>query len=256
MNHTTRPEAGTWFQPITNGDNRATLLCFPYSGSGAAIFGSWKQQMFDGVELVAARLPGREGRLREAPLDNVDELVEIYVEEIANSRYCQSPLFLLGCSLGALVAFELARSLQRKGVSVGYVIVAAAQAPQLQRTTRFIHRLPDQKLLHKLQKKYAAIPQQVLANEEMRQLLMPMLRADTKMFETYAYRPGPKLECPLMALGGTDDKTVTPKSLFAWRDQATSFRQRTFPGGHYFTKESKASVLQTIERRLRPLLSN
>lgn len=247
-------DAKRWFQPITSGNHRASLLCFPYAGSGAALFGSWRPRMFEGVELIAAKLPGREGRLETPPHDNLDRLVELLAESVEHSRYGRSPLFLLGCSVGALIAFELARSLQHRGVSVDYLIVAASRAPQSVRTRERLHQLPDEKFIRKIQKRYAAIPPQVLANEESKRLLLPMLRADVKMLETYSYSVGPKLECPILAMGGTDDQMVTVGDLFGWRNQTHSFRQRMFPGDHYFIRQSNASVLQTIERRLKPLI--
>lgn len=251
--HLESPER--WFQPITGENSGASLLCFPYAGSGAALFGGWRSLMFGGVELVAASLPGREGRLQEPPCENLDELVESLTESVASSRFCQQRLFLLGCSLGGLIAFELARSLHRRGIPVDYLIVAASRAPQTRRMGRIIHKLPDDKFIRAMQRRYAAIPPQIQTDEELKRLLVPPLRADMKMFETYQYREAPKLGCPILALGGTDDKTVPVQELFAWRHQTDAFRQRTFPGDHYFIKQSKASVLRTIERRLRPLIA-
>ena len=152
------------------------------------------------------------------------------------------------------MAFELTRSLQRRDITVDYLIVAASRAPQHVKTRERLHQLPDNKFVRKIQKRYAAIPEQVLANEEAKRLLMPMLRADVKMFETYTYREGPKLACPILAMGGTDDKMVSIRHLFAWRNQTNSFWQRTFPGDHYFIRQSTASVLKTIQRSLKPLI--
>ena len=212
--------------------------------------------MFRGVDLVAARLPGREGRFRETPYDNLGELVEVLAASIANSRYCRSPLFLLGCSVGALVAFELTRSLQRRGISVDYLIVVASRAPQAVRTGGVLHKLSDDEFIRKLQERYAAIPAEVMANEELKRLLLPMLRADMKMFEAYSYREAPKLGCPILAMGGTEDKSVPVRELLAWRNQTNSFGERLFPGDHYFIKQSTESVLQTIAQRVKPHLAD
>jgi surfactin synthase thioesterase subunit len=243
-----------WLQKIAGEGNQASLLCFPYAGSGVSVFGGWRSLMFDGADLIAARLPGRDGRLREPAYDNVDALAAVYTDIIATSRLGRSPLFLLGCSVGALVAFELTRQLQSRGIAVDYLIVAAARAPQLRRGRNFIHTLPDDKFIRKLQKQYGPNQQALLSNPEIRRLLIPTLRADVKMFETYSYRPGPKLECPILALGGTEDKAVSLKELVAWRDQTNEFHQRLFPGNHYFTRESKVGVLQTIAGKLSPFL--
>lgn len=243
-----------WFQNITRSGCRASLLCFPYSGSGAAMFGAWKKDMFPGVELLAAKLPGRESRLNEKPRKNLTGLAEEIADAISDSEVAAGPLFLLGCSVGALLAFEVARSLRRRQIRTDCLFAAAARAPQGRWLRGSLHRLNDDRFLKKLHTRYGAVPQQMMANEELRRLLLPMLRADIEMFETYQYQSERPLNCQLVTLAGIDDPAVKTRHIYPWRELAVSYRHRSFPGDHYFVRTATKAVLQTIEKRLRPLI--
>ena len=243
-----------WFQNITRSGHRASLLCFPYSGSGAAMFGAWKKDMFPDVELFAAKLPGRESRLNEKPSGNLKLLAEEIADAVAESEVAAGPLFLLGCSVGGLLAFEVARSLRRRQIRTDCLLAAAARAPQGRWLRGSLHRLSDDRFLKKLHARYGAVPKQMMENNELRQLLLPMLRADIQMFETYEYTPEKTLDCQIVTLAGADDRTVKIRHIFPWRELAISYRHRSFPGDHYFIRTATKEVLQTIEKRLRPLI--
>lgn len=243
-----------WFQNITRSGHRASLLCFPYSGSGAAMFGAWKKDMFPNVELFAVKLPGRESRLNEKPSNNLKLLAEEIADAVADSEVAAGPLFLLGCSVGALLAFEVARSLRRRQIRTDCLFAAAARAPQGRWLRGSLHRLSDDRFLKKLHTRYGAVPKQMMENNELRQLLLPMLRADIQMFETYEYKPEKPLDCQIVTLAGADDRAVKIRHIFPWRELAISYRHRSFPGDHYFIRTATKEVLQTIEKRLRPLI--
>ena len=225
------------------------LVCIPNAGGNAAQYSSWQPLLGSRIECCPARLPGREGRLREAPYDELHDLVSDLGSWLANRA--DVPLALFGHSLGGVIAFELARLLRRSGAKVIYLIAAACSAPHCPRRQAALHGLPDAEFLEKMRSRYGGIPEAVAEDAEWMALMLPTLRADVKMLETYRYREEEPLDCPILALGGTEDKTVLLSDLAAWRDQTTaSFSQRTFPGDHFFVSRSQRAVVRLIRQRI------
>ena len=109
---------------------------------------------------------------------------------------------------------------------------------------------PDGALLAALQE-YGGLANELLQQPELRELFLPVLRADLAVDETYDYRPADPLSCPISVFGGTDDRLATPASLEAWRRETTgSFRLRLFDGGHFFIESSRAALLSAIAEDL------
>ena len=143
---------------------------------------------------------------------------------------------LLGHSMGAWLAFELARELRRRGERMpGLLIVAASPAPQRSRAIEPIHQLPDAEFVAEMSRRFDGIPPAVRANEELLQLLLPAMRADMRLLETYEYVEEPPLEVDIFALGGVEDHAVSATALADWRRHTTGrFSSRLLPGGHFF----------------------
>jgi surfactin synthase thioesterase subunit len=244
----------SWFEPIVTDKKNGTLLCFPFSGSGAAMFAGWKNHLIDDVNLLAAQLPGRESKIRQRPCEDLVATADAISASVAAGEFRDDKLFLAGFSLGALLAFEVARGLRRRGFGIELLIIGSSRAPQGRWARGALHKLPDKKFITKLQQQYSAIPQPVLDNAELLQLMLPMLRADIKMFETYRYQDDQPLACELLSLHGSSDSMVQPKHVYPWREMATFFRHRTFDGDHYFVRTHRESVLKTINGRIQRLI--
>jgi medium-chain acyl-[acyl-carrier-protein] hydrolase len=233
---------------------RARLLCFPHAGGGAAPFYRWSSWLPPDVQLLPVNLPGRESRLREPAMDLLPPLVEAIGEAV--EPRLDGPFAVLGHSMGAMLTFELARRWRRQGKRMPIcLLLAACPAPQLPQKLAPIHRLPDGEFLNKLQARYQGIPQEVASQKELMRLLLPTLRADFKLVETYEYQPEPPLDCPILALAGDEDQHVTPAEVSAWREQTTgAFSLRILPGGHFFVHDAPASVVPILVRHLDSLL--
>ena len=154
--------------------------------------------------------------------------------------------------MGALLAFEVARELNCLGTGVSVLFAGAARAPQGRWQRGRLHKLKrDDDFIRELNALYQAIPQAVVEDPEARQILLPIIRADITLFETYKFTPSQPLDCELVTLTGTDDPVVQPKHIGPWRQLATRYRHRSFAGGHYFAKSQRDAVVETIARRLR-----
>lgn len=233
-------------KPRPNPDARQRLVCIPYAGGGASTFRRWPEQLPVAVEVVAVQLPGREERLMETPLDDAGTIASALAPEIQPEL--DRPWSLFGYSMGALVAFELARELRRLGAPPPRHLWAAAyRAPQLENPHEVLGDLSDEDFLEEVGRRYEAVPAAVRESPELLELFLPGLRADIAVCDGYVYRPEPPLDCAIRALGGRDDDQVTPAELEGWREQTTGeFALQLFGGGHFFLETAAAELLASV----------
>jgi medium-chain acyl-[acyl-carrier-protein] hydrolase len=195
------------------------------------------------------QLPGRGTRLVEPLFTRLSPLVRALAHALV--PYFDKPFAFFGHSMGALVGFELARQLRRQhGREPACLFVSAHPAPQLPHTGSSLHTLREREFLEKL-RRLGGTPQEVLGHEELMRLLLPTLRADFSVYETYAYSPDFPLSCPISAFGGLQDRGVSRGDLDAWRAQTSaSFSLRMLPGDHFFLNTAQPLFLRTLAHEL------
>lgn len=241
-----------WFiRSQTRPDARLRLFCFPYAGVGASTYRTWPAGLPADVDLCAVQPPGRETRLRERPFEDMEALVEALAERIR--PYLDLPYAFFGHSMGACVAFELARGLARGGAPpASCLLVSGRRAPRLPNPEPPIHRLPDDDFIAEIRRRYGGIPEQVVRHPDLLALLLPGLRADLTALERYVHEVGEPLACPLLALGGTTDPCVSVSELEAWRAETTgAFLLRLLPGGHFYLQDARSQLLEIVTAALR-----
>jgi medium-chain acyl-[acyl-carrier-protein] hydrolase len=233
-----------------NSQARLRLFCFPYAGAGASIFRTWSDGLPADVEVCPVQIPGRGTRPMEASFTQLAPLVEALAEALV--PLLDKPFAFFGHSLGALVGFELARQLRRQsGAQPVRLFVSADWAPQLPHRERPVHALPEAEFLGEL-RRLNGIPEKVSEDAELMQILLPVLRADFAVYETYAYSTEPPLDCPISIFGGLQDQRVNRGDLEAWRDQTSDFVSvRMFPGDHFFWNTTQPLLLQVLSQELR-----
>jgi medium-chain acyl-[acyl-carrier-protein] hydrolase len=234
-----------WFAPTSGGGGGVPVFCLPYAGGSAAMYRVWTTDPRLGFAAEAVQLPGRASRMLEPPFHELEPLVGALADALA-PRTTQ-PYALFGHSMGALIGFELAREVRRRGLpGPRRLFVSAREAPQLPTTSRRISRLPDAEFLDEV-RRLGSTPDEFFADPELVAVILPTLRADFELCDRYAYAPQEPLSCPISALGGTDDGSVSPTSLQAWRLQTRAdFRVHLLPGGHFYLLESAAAVARII----------
>jgi medium-chain acyl-[acyl-carrier-protein] hydrolase len=231
---------------------RLRLFCFPYAGGSALTFRAWGSGLPPDVEVCAVQLPGHGTRMKEQPFARLGPLVR---DAAAALRpHLNEPFAFFGHSMGALVAFEVARLLRKEHrLAPRQLFVSGARAPQLDRTEPTTYDLPDSELLEDL-RNLNGTPKEVLEEPELMRMLLPILRADFAVCQTYEYAYDLPLECPVTAFGGTVDTAVSRESLEAWRAQTTSdFSFHLLPGDHFFLNVEQALLLRLLTRELRRL---
>ncbi|MBV7327531.1 alpha/beta fold hydrolase [Chloroflexi bacterium TSY] len=245
--------ANPWFRiSYSNPSARLRLFCFPYAGGTASVYRTWHQHLPTDVEVCAVQLPGRENRIRERPLTDVDELVQALIPNLL--PYLDKPFVFFGHSMGAIIAHELAQQLyDHSGQTPVYLFVSGRRAPFLPETTTPLHILPtDDALLAEAQKRYNNILAVMFEDAELRQLLVPLLRADFTLVETYQYSEKRRLPFSLIALGGEDDDRASKSQLMAWEELTqANFALHLFPGGHFYLNDQTRPLVTTIASYLR-----
>jgi medium-chain acyl-[acyl-carrier-protein] hydrolase len=244
------PPSRSWLSWPTRRPSVAwRLFCFPYAGGGTALFRDWPSLLPPQIELCTIAAPGREARFGEPAPRQVAEWVDGLFPELETA--IDRPFALFGHSLGALVAFELARRLrERRARQPDHLFVSGCRAPQLPRSKPPTHDLPTPAFREEL-RRMNGTPPEVLAHPELLELLEPLLRADFAAAETYSYAEAPPLEVPILAFGGDRDPEVSQADLGAWSEQTTAaFGAFTFPGDHFFLGAAKRAVLARVRGSL------
>lgn len=246
--------ASLWFATPPD-DGRLPVFCLPYAGTGSAVFAGWQAHLPAWLAPVPVRLPGREGRLDEPAFDRIEHLIPALADAVA--PHARTPYALLGCSMGALMAFELAHALKGRGLPEPVCLIGVSAVPphRVPRRPPIAH-LDDADLLTAVQARYGSIPDEVIAVPELRSLVAPPLRADLAMFERYAAEPDRKpLSCPVAAVAGVSDAMVPHQLLLGWGELTVGpFAPILVPGGHFVARETPERVLAPLVDAVSPLL--
>ena len=248
-------ELKSWvYQSPAQGICRQRLFCFPYAGGGTAIYRLWSQVMPPGVELCRIQLPGHESRLRERPYDRLIDIVDELSTVIR--PLLNVPFAFFGHSMGALISFEMARAVRRKhGLATDHLFVSAWRAPQLPLDSA-LHRLPEAEFIEKLQARFSGIPNGVLQDREILELMLPVLRADLTVCETYKYAVDQPFDRPITVFGGADDHWVNAAELAAWEVHTNSLTNVSMlPGDHFFINNERQSLAHEVAKILADTVS-
>jgi medium-chain acyl-[acyl-carrier-protein] hydrolase len=226
------------------------LFCFPYAGAGALVYRTWAAEFDPSVEVLGIQPPGREGRFTEPLLTRIEPLLDGLFPAIL--PLLDRPFAFFGHSLGSLVSFELCRRLRAAGRPLPeHLFVSGRRAVHQAPREEPLHTLPDAGLIEEV-RRYNGTPAEVLADKELLGIMLPILRADFAVHETYAYADEPPLDVPITAFGGIDDPTVPEDGLDAWRHQTRKgFRRLMFPGDHFYLNKARAALTRAIAEDLR-----
>lgn len=225
------------------------LICLPYAGGSARVFADWVPYLPDWIEVRPLELPGRGVRFDEPPHTTMEPLVAELRDTVLSGPPRRYAVF--GHSLGAMLGHELVRTLQQRGRPAERLYVAGAGAPHVPCRKPAYHLGKDEFWAHLVQ--LGGTPPEILANEELMELLLPVLRADFTLADTYQGMSGPDVACPVTAIAGEEDQDAPPADVAAWRRYAPrGFAFHVLPGGHFFIKTARTDLLGLIVSALCP----
>ena len=246
--------AQLWFPSLgSNPKAEIRLFCFAYAGAGMSVFRDWSEVLPPEIEVCPIQLPGRGTRIQETPFHRLQPLVQTLTPLIQEQT--DLPFAFFGHSLGALISFEVVRQLRRDSdPNPVHLFVSGSRAPQLPDLDPPIHRLPDPRFQEKL-RQLQGTPEAILQDDAMMERLLPALKADFALLETYFYTNAAPLDIPITAFGGQQDSKVSQAELSEWREQThQDFQLQMFAGNHFFLHSASPALGHTIGQALQSLL--
>lgn len=234
-----------------NTNARVRLICAPCLGGSVHVFDEWKAALPPFIGVYAVQLPGRGKRLLEPSLTRMPSLIEALAKAL--EPHLHTPFAVFGHSMGALIGFELIRHLRRAyNIQPVYLFVSGSCPPQEIHVEPAIYNLPEQHFIKAVRLRNE-IPEEILKQPELLSLVLPALRADFEVFQSYIYVSEPALDCPIIAFGGREDPSISKNCLKGWRKQTKGeFLIKMFDGDHQLTNMPQAELLAAISEKLSP----
>jgi medium-chain acyl-[acyl-carrier-protein] hydrolase len=239
-----------WVVPESRRDATMRLFCFPYAGGSGTVFHRFAQAMPEHIEVASLQVPGRGFRLRDAAIPTLDGLLDA-VEGVIASRL-DRPYAFFGHSLGAIVAFELARRGRRAGLPApAHLFASAAPAPRATRHGRSVSRDLEAPAFWQAVHALYGTPTQVLADPELLAMVVPPLKADFALFDAYRYEEDAPLSTPITAFFGSMDPMVDRAAADAWRAETTdAFALHEVPGPHLYVQVPPIELVKHVRAAL------
>jgi medium-chain acyl-[acyl-carrier-protein] hydrolase len=234
-------DTGWFICPLENSQADIRLFCFPHAGGAASAYHRWGKLL--PAEILSVQLPSHESRLNEAPIRNLNQMVQAIVDAMQMDHKVDTlhkPFALFGHSMGAILAFETACELRARGLPLPAHIFASGRTPPNHVPDEaLLHQLPDHSFIDELERRFGGIPDVVRDEPELMAIYLPILRSDLEMLETHVYREEAPLDVPISAFTGEDDTRATPVLLEGWSDFTMAWKGvRSFPGGHFYLQDT------------------
>ncbi|MER6692217.1 thioesterase II family protein [Streptomyces minutiscleroticus] len=243
VSHTARVTSKGIQQFSSSPGAEAVLVCFPHAGGAASYYRPLSTALGTDMDVLAVQYPGRQNRRTEPLARTVDQLVDDSVEAL--EPWTNRPLSLFGHSMGAVVAYEVARRLTAAGSPPVTLVVSGRRAPGDEQRGE-VHLRDDAGLLTEI-RRLGGTDLRVLESPDMRALFLPVLRADYQAVETYRHTQGPQLSCPVLALAGESDPVASPAEMRHWAARTSAgFDVLAFSGGHFYLAENSAAVASAV----------
>ncbi|MDJ0845161.1 thioesterase II family protein [Crocosphaera sp.] len=229
-----------------NPDASLRLFCFPCAGGLASRFNVWSKHLLPDIEVYSLQLPGRGKRIQEPCIKEWTVLIDKITFAVQDSL--DRPFAFLGHSLGALISFEVAHRLRQNHAPMPqHLLMCGCGGPSTPITQPSISSLPTQLFVKELSERYQAIPQSIQEDRDVLKLFLPSLRADFKLFETYAYGSKIPLDCPITVFSGLEDLAVTKPSLLNWKQETSrEFNLSFLEGNHFFLHDQPQLMSEKI----------
>ena len=223
-------------------DPRLRLICFAHAGGGPSAYRTWHERLPGWVEVVAVRYPGRQDRLLEDCIDRMEPLADAVAAAVR--PLLDRPVALFGHSMGAWVAYEVARRVRQRWATEPAALIMSGQVPPGRRSARAL--AGDDDLIAEV-RRLGGVDESLFDEPELLDLVLPPIRADFALIRAYRPEPAEPFACPLLVCAGEQDSDVPAEAAAAWQDLSTgAFRRRLFPGGHFYLHDQEPALLREM----------
>jgi len=244
-----REQASAWLDPRrTNRGAEHKLLCLPYAGGASALFRTWQAHLPPHFDVAPILLPGRDRRRRDPRIESIEGLAEQLAVGLESEL--ETPFSIFGHSMGALLAFEFCHALRARDLpQPEQLFVAGFRSPELPDRNPILHGLPEPEFVGALEL-LGATPPEILEFEGILALLLPTIRGDLKLVETYRWAEHDKLSIPITAFCSRADPLVSAEEMQPWQEHTTAdFELVELEGGHFFLESARDEILAAVSRR-------
>jgi surfactin synthase thioesterase subunit len=222
------------------------LICFPFAGGGTIFFRTWQRMLAGHFEVEPVLLPGRERRLLDPPCLSIEAAADDALSRLRGKVEAASSVTVFGHSLGAVLAYAFVLRLAvETGIQASRLIASGSHPPHKPRP-RNATGLGDDAFLAKVSE-FAGFNDPAMLDPEMREVLLPTLRADVEMHESYLPEPR-RTASPITVVRGRDDTLISAEDLLAWQDVAENpIELITVPGGHMYPAEQPEPLFELLK---------
>ncbi|MFD9499438.1 thioesterase II family protein [Streptomyces sp. NPDC060035] len=235
------PTEEQWVRRFRDDDRCGTkLVCFPHAGGWANAYRTWPQGLPSDIGVLAVQYPGRDDRLGDPFPSGLEALADDIADALG--ELTRHRLVLFGHSMGASVAHEVALRFQERGCPPAALCVSGRRPPHALNGQRQLFGTDEEIVADVLRFDRSRAP--VFADPDLREVLLPAIRADYRSVDDYRGGRRPPLDCPVYGYTGNDDSEVTPEQMRGWADMThDAFRLRVLPGGHFYLRAEEAALL-------------
>ena len=224
------------------------LFCLPYAGGSKLIYTNWQKHLNPSIKFEPIELKGRGKRgdenFYESFNEAIDDLFLRIKEKITHNKYA-----IFGHSLGGLLTYELYYKICDEHLpQPKHLFFSGNVAPSV-RELKELHKLPDNQFMKEIID-LGGTPEEVLKNEELRSLVLPILRSDIKLNENYVYKERKeKIACDVTVLNGKEED-ISLEKLLEWKNHCVSFKIHMVEGNHFFINSDIENIMQIINFEL------
>jgi medium-chain acyl-[acyl-carrier-protein] hydrolase len=244
-----RDDSARWFKRLRLGGHADTrLFCFHHAGGTATLYRRWPELMPQSIEPVAVQLPGRADRFREPPFEKMAPLLDALVPVIAPQL--DRPFAFYGLSMGGRVAWALTHRLRDESMPLPCMLFVASVAAPGWEEGRPDWAARKENLVGYL-REMGGTPPELFAEPELLASLLPTLRADLTLVDSFRFTPARQLEVPIRAFAGASDVEGAPERMSGWHNETRSgFELKVVSGGHFFDSQGELAVISSISECL------